>query len=65
MATAAERLRTRKEHRVLAAQRYRGGESIRTISQSMGLSYGTVHALLKEGRVKFRQRGGPRKIDGA
>lgn len=41
--------------------RYRSGESIRTIMRSTGRSYGFVRALLAEGGVTFRPRGGAQR----
>ncbi len=40
------------------AQRYTGGESIRTIAEDAGRSYGFVHNVLKESGVALRGRGG-------
>ena len=49
-------------------QRYAGGESIRSIAQDTGRSYGFVHGVLKETGAPLRGRGGatrgPRR-DGA
>ncbi|GGG09692.1 hypothetical protein GCM10007304_24730 [Rhodococcoides trifolii] len=38
--------------------RYEAGESIRSIAQSMGRSYGFVHNVLAETDVELRKRGG-------
>ena len=40
------------------AERYTGGESIRTIAEEAGRSYGFVHNVLKESGVALRGRGG-------
>jgi hypothetical protein len=40
------------------AKRYTGGESIRTIAEEAGRSYGFVHNVLKESGVTLRGRGG-------
>ena len=40
------------------AKRYTGGESIRTIAEEAGRSYGFVHNVLKESGVVLRGRGG-------
>lgn len=40
------------------AKRYQAGESIRTIAQEMGRSYGFVHGVLKEYGLAMRSRGG-------
>ncbi|GAB2571588.1 helix-turn-helix domain-containing protein [Microlunatus antarcticus] len=39
-------------------QRYAGGESIRSIAQDTGRSYGFVHGVLKESGATLRGRGG-------
>lgn len=39
-------------------QRYAGGESIRSIAQDTGRSYGFVHGVLKESGASLRGRGG-------
>jgi transposase len=39
-------------------QRYVGGESIRSIAEEVGRSYGFVQGLLKESGVSLRGRGG-------
>jgi hypothetical protein len=48
------------------AARYRAGESIREIAASLGRSYGFVHAVLLDGGVVLRGRGGAvrRRADG-
>jgi predicted transcriptional regulator len=38
--------------------RYEGGESIRTLAESTGRSYGFVHRVLSESGVSLRGRGG-------
>ena len=38
--------------------RYESGESIRAIAASLGRSYGFVHAVLLDGGVTLRGRGG-------
>lgn len=40
------------------AERYTGGESIRTIAEEAGRSYGFVHNVLMESGVALRGRGG-------
>jgi Helix-turn-helix domain len=49
-------------------QRYAGGESIRSIAQDTGRSYGFVHGVLKESGASLRGRGGatrgPRRTAG-
>jgi Helix-turn-helix domain len=52
---------TGTQRSVFAAQsekRYDSGESIRTIAQDAGRSYGFVHRVLKEAGVVLRGRGG-------
>lgn len=39
-------------------QRYAGGESIRSIAEDTGRSYGFVHGVLKESGATLRGRGG-------
>ncbi|MDO8107506.1 helix-turn-helix domain-containing protein [Isoptericola sp. b441] len=39
-------------------ERYRRGESIRSIADDIGRSYGFVHGLLAESGVAMRSRGG-------
>ena len=39
-------------------ERYAGGESIRSIAQETGRSYGFVHGVLKESGAALRGRGG-------
>lgn len=39
-------------------ERYAGGESIRSIAQDTGRSYGFVHGVLKESGASLRGRGG-------
>ena len=39
-------------------QRYAGGESIRSIAEDSGRSYGFVHGVLKESGATLRGRGG-------
>ena len=39
-------------------RKYDGGESIRTLAQSTGRSYGFVHRMLSESGVSLRGRGG-------
>lgn len=38
--------------------RYRQGESIRSIAEDIGRSYGFVHGLLADAGVEMRSRGG-------
>lgn len=40
-------------------KQYERGASIRTLSESSGYSYGTVHGMLKEAGAVMRSRGGP------
>jgi helix-turn-helix protein len=40
------------------AERYAGGESIRSIAEDTGRSYGFVHGILKEAGATLRGRGG-------
>jgi hypothetical protein len=40
------------------AQRYAQGESIRSIAQDIGRSYGFVHGVLKQADAPLRARGG-------
>ena len=40
------------------AKRYSSGESIRTIADDAGRSFGFVHGVLKEAGVSLRSRGG-------
>jgi hypothetical protein len=40
------------------AERYNAGESIRTIAEDAGRSFGFVHGVLKESGVALRGRGG-------
>jgi hypothetical protein len=39
-------------------KKYDGGESIRTLAQSTGRSYGFVHRILSESGTTLRGRGG-------
>lgn len=41
--------------------RYAAGESIRSLAESTGRSYGFVHTLLGESQVPLRGRGGPNR----
>lgn len=41
------------------AERYRNGETLRSIAADLGRSYGSVHALALEGGAHFRKRGWP------
>lgn len=47
------------------ALRYAAGESIRSLADSTGRSYGFVQALLKESGVEFRARGGATRGEAA
>jgi hypothetical protein len=38
---------------------YEGGSSIRTLMASKGLSYGSIHSMLRESGTTMRSRGGP------
>ena len=40
------------------AKKYQKGESIRSLAESTGRSYGFVHRLLVDGEVSLRARGG-------
>ena len=39
-------------------ERYKRGESIRSMAQDIGRSYGFVHGVLTESGVQMRSRGG-------
>lgn len=39
-------------------ERYKRGESIRSMAQDIGRSYGFVHGVLAESGVQMRSRGG-------
>lgn len=41
------------------AKRYEAGESVRSIADDIGRSYGFVHGLLVQEKVPMRRRGGP------
>jgi predicted transcriptional regulator len=43
------------------AERYGGGESIRSLASSTGRSYGFIHRMLTEIGVTLRSRGGAPK----
>lgn len=43
-------------------ERYRAGESIRSLAADSGRSYGFVQGLLKDAGVSFRSRGGARLV---
>lgn len=43
------------------AERYKQGESIRVIAESVGRPYGTVHRWLTEAGIPMRPRGGRRQ----
>lgn len=45
------------------AKRYGKGESIRSIADDAGRSYGWVHALLRSNGVDLRPRGGPKPVE--
>lgn len=40
------------------AQRYAAGESIRSIAEDIGRSYGFVHGVLRQSDTPLRSRGG-------
>ncbi|MGD9621324.1 MAG: helix-turn-helix domain-containing protein [Mycolicibacterium sp.] len=40
-------------------KQYERGASIRTIAESTGYSYGSVHSMLREAGAAMRSRGGP------
>ena len=40
------------------AERYAAGESIRSIAQDIGRSYGFVHGVLRQSQTPLRGRGG-------
>lgn len=42
-------------------RRYEEGASIRTLAQETGRSYGFVHNVLVESKVRLRGRGGPNR----
>lgn len=47
------------------AKRYAKGESIRSIADDVGRSYGWVHGLLRSNGVSLRSRGGPKPVEKA
>lgn len=47
------------------ALRYAAGESIRSLADSTGRSYGFIQSLLKEAGVEFRPRGGATRGEAA
>ena len=61
-ATLAPRARIKGADRDKVAKRYvaryRKGESIRSIAEESGRSYGFVHRILNEAEVTLRSRGG-------
>ncbi|NLE70751.1 MAG: transcriptional regulator [Actinomycetales bacterium] len=48
----------RKDLAAALVERYERGESIRSMAQDIGRSYGFVHGVLVESGVKMRSRGG-------
>jgi hypothetical protein len=44
------------------AERYASGESIRSIAQDIGRSYGFVHGVLKQTDTPLRARGGATRV---
>jgi hypothetical protein len=53
------------QHRVEAREdisaRYMSGESIRSLANESGRSYGFIHRLLVEAGMKLRRRGAPKR----
>ena len=45
-------------------KRYNGGESIRSLAESTGRSYGFIHRILSESGTAMRDRGGRRAQGG-
>ena len=45
-------------------KRYNGGESIRSLAESTGRSYGFIHRILSESGTAMRNRGGRRAQGG-
>lgn len=58
--TGAERESLARQY----AKRYNAGESIRTIAEDAGRSFGFVHGVLKENGVALRGRGGATRGSG-
>lgn len=48
----------RTELGAMLAERYSRGESIRSIAQDIGRSYGFVHGVLRQSETPLRGRGG-------
>lgn len=48
----------RKDLATSLIERYQRGESIRSMAQDIGRSYGFVHGVLAESGVSMRSRGG-------
>ena len=48
----------RKDLAATLVERYQRGESIRSMAQDIGRSYGFVHGVLAESGVQMRSRGG-------
>ena len=48
----------RKNLAATLVERYKKGESIRSMAQDIGRSYGFVHGVLAESGVQMRSRGG-------
>ena len=48
----------RQELAAELAERYAAGESLRTLAEDTGRSFGFVHGLVKESGVELRSRGG-------
>ncbi|MEU1232559.1 helix-turn-helix domain-containing protein [Micromonospora aurantiaca] len=62
--TAKGRRLIGSERQALAGElvrRYTAGESIRTLAEATGRSYGYIHRILTESGVQLRQRGGARR----
>jgi transposase len=56
---ATKHQQNRAKTAATVASSYRKGASVRAIARKTGKSYGTVHNMLQEKRVKMRSRGGP------
>jgi len=51
----------REKYLARLVRRYKNGESIRAIAESIDRPYGTVHRWLSEAGAQFRPRGGSRQ----
>ncbi len=55
----------RKDLAATLVKRYQRGESIRSMAEEIGRSYGFVHGVLAESGVAMRSRGGATRGAGA